>query len=91
MYTDNDFIRLDWAAKYILRDKAGDHQLDDCPLTQHELSAIRESLVFSLTNILHGRNPYPSENPPAQPTPPPAPKDAPAPQPRPAPDAPGVP
>ena len=75
----------------ILRDKAGDHQLDDCPLTQHELSAIRESLVFSLTNILHGRNPYPSENPPAQPTPPPAPKDAPAPQPRPAPDAPGVP
>lgn len=22
MYTDNDFIRLDWAAKYILRDKA---------------------------------------------------------------------
>lgn len=22
MYTNNDFIRLDWAAKYILRDKA---------------------------------------------------------------------
>ena len=22
MYTDNDFIRFDWAAKYILRDKA---------------------------------------------------------------------
>ncbi len=75
----------------ILRDKAGDHQLDDCPLTQHELSAIRESLVFSLTNILHGRNPYPSENPPAQPPAPPAAKETPAPQPRPAPDAPGVP
>ena len=22
MYTDNDFIRLDWATKYVLRDKA---------------------------------------------------------------------
>ena len=52
----------------IFREKLSDHQLDDCPLTQRELTAVRNSIVFSLTNSLHGRSPYPRENPPAQPT-----------------------
>ncbi len=51
----------------ILREKMADHQLDGCPLTLHEIEQIRSSLVFSLTNILHGRSPYPREHSPAQP------------------------
>ncbi|MBQ9345323.1 MAG: HDIG domain-containing protein [Kiritimatiellae bacterium] len=74
----------------ILREKAADHQLDDCPLTQRDLSAIRDSLVFSLTNILHGRSPYPSENPPPQPPAGAPAKDSGTPAPRPAADPPGV-
>ena len=51
----------------LLRDKLLDGQLDHCPLTFAELHEIRASFVFSLSNILHGRNPYPRENPLAQP------------------------
>jgi len=51
----------------ILREKLADRQLDRCPLNQHEIEMIRGSLVFSLTNILHGRSPYPHEHPSAQP------------------------
>ncbi len=38
-----------------------------CPLTLQDLHEIRASFVFSLSNILHGRNPYPREDPVAQP------------------------
>ena len=51
----------------LVRDKLLDGQLDHCPLTLQDLRDIRESFVFSLTNILHGRNPYPREDQPAQP------------------------
>jgi len=51
----------------LVRDKLLDGQLDRCPLTLDDLHEIRNSFVFALTNILHGRNPYPRENPLAQP------------------------
>ena len=51
----------------LMRDKLLDGQLDHCPLTLEDLHEIRNAFVFSLTNILHGRNPYPRENPLAQP------------------------
>lgn len=50
----------------LMRDKLLDGQLDHCPLTLEDLHAIRASFVFSLTNILHGRNPYPREDQLAQ-------------------------
>ena len=59
--------RIDEMVDRLLRDKLLDGQLDRCPLTLAELHEIRASFVFSLTNILHGRNPYPRENPLAQP------------------------
>jgi len=52
----------------LMRDKLLDGQLDLCPLTLEDLHAIRESFVFSLSNILHGRSPYPREDQPAQPS-----------------------
>ena len=51
----------------LMRDKLLDGQLDLCPITLKDLHDIRSSFVFSLTNILHGRNPYPREDPLAQP------------------------
>jgi cyclic-di-AMP phosphodiesterase PgpH len=52
----------------LMRDKLLDGQLDHCPLTLEDLHAIQESFVFSLTNTLHGRNPYPREDQLAQST-----------------------
>jgi cyclic-di-AMP phosphodiesterase PgpH len=46
----------------LIRDKLLDGQFDHCPLTLADLNEIRASFVFSLTNILHGRNPYPRED-----------------------------
>ncbi len=51
----------------LMRDKLLDGQLDLCPLTLEDLNEIRASFVFSLTNILHGRNPYPREDSHPQP------------------------
>jgi hypothetical protein len=51
----------------LMRDKLLDGQLDHCPLTLEDLHEIRASFVFTLTNILHGRNPYPREDQLAQP------------------------
>ena len=59
--------RIDEMVDRLMRDKLLDGQLDHCPLTLADLHEIRASFVFSLTNILHGRNPYPRENPLAQP------------------------
>ena len=50
----------------LMRDKLLDGQLDLCPVTLKDLHDIRASFVFSLTNILHGRNPYPREDQLAQ-------------------------
>lgn len=51
----------------LMRDKLVDGQLDLCPITLEDLHDIRNSFVFSLSNILHGRSPYPREDQPAQP------------------------
>jgi cyclic-di-AMP phosphodiesterase PgpH len=46
-----------------------DDQLDDCDLTFAQLKAIKRSFIFTLTNMLHGRVPYPKdENRNQQPT-----------------------
>lgn len=37
----------------------GDHQLDECPLTQQDLSAIREAFVQVLAGVHHRRIKYP--------------------------------
>ena len=50
----------------LMRDKLLDGQIDLCPVTLKDLHNIRASFVFSLTNILHGRNPYPREDSLAQ-------------------------
>lgn len=51
----------------LISEKMADGQLDESALTLDELRRIRETLVFTLNNILHGRNPYPTE--PAHPKP----------------------
>lgn len=38
-----------------------DDQLDDCDLTFAQLKAIKRSFIFTLTNMLHGRVPYPKD------------------------------
>lgn len=38
-----------------------DGQLDECPLTLSELNQIKQSFVFTLTNMLHGRVAYPKD------------------------------
>jgi putative nucleotidyltransferase with HDIG domain len=38
-----------------------DGQLDECNLTLAELNKIKQSFVFSLTNMLHGRVAYPND------------------------------
>lgn len=45
----------------IVRSRIEDGQLDDSGLTLSELVKIRRSFVFSLTNMLHGRVPYPKD------------------------------
>jgi hypothetical protein len=40
--------------------RIADGQLDESPLSLGEIAKIRESLVFSLWNMRHGRTPYPS-------------------------------
>lgn len=52
----------------LTRDKLLDGQFDLCPITMEDLHEIRASFVFALSNILHGRNPYPREDSLAQPT-----------------------
>ena len=46
----------------IFKDRIEDGQLDDCPLTFHELQEIRNSFVYTLLNMLHSRVEYPKEN-----------------------------
>ncbi|HKL22040.1 MAG TPA: hypothetical protein VJ904_09555, partial [Tichowtungia sp.] len=35
---------------------------DECNLTLSELNAVKQSFIFSLTNMLHGRVAYPKES-----------------------------
>ena len=53
MYTDNDFIRLDWAAKYILRDKA-DYEVFEGLMTMLIGEPVKiEELIESESNKEH--------------------------------------
>jgi putative nucleotidyltransferase with HDIG domain len=45
----------------IVNKKLVDGQLDDCDLSLRELTQVKRSFVFTLTNMLHGRVPYPKD------------------------------
>jgi len=45
----------------IFRGKMADGQLDDAPITVHQLSLIRESFLFTMLNMYHSRVEYPKE------------------------------
>ncbi len=45
----------------IVKNKLLDGQLNNCELTFRELTAIKHSFVFTLTNMLHGRVAYPND------------------------------
>ncbi len=42
--------------------KIKDGQMDYAQLTMAQINAVRQSFIFSLSNMLHGRIPYPKEN-----------------------------
>ncbi len=46
----------------IVNSKLTDGQLDDCELSLQELTRVKRSFVFTLTNMLHGRVPYPKDD-----------------------------
>ncbi len=46
----------------IANKKIADGQLSNCALTLAELSTVKRSFVFTLTNMLHARVPYPKDN-----------------------------
>lgn len=43
----------------IVTSRISDGQLENCALTMEQLTRIRNSFVFSMTSMLHGRTPYP--------------------------------
>lgn len=51
---------LDHLVNGIVEAKLKDGQLDDCPLSLHELALVKRSFVSSLATILHPRIPYPT-------------------------------
>jgi len=46
----------------IFKIKLNDGQLDNCELTMTQINEIKQSFIFSLTNMLHGRVAYPKED-----------------------------
>lgn len=46
----------------IFAGKIRDGQLDYANLTMAQINTVKQSFVFSLTNMLHGRIPYPKDN-----------------------------
>ena len=46
----------------IVRTRLDDGQLDECRMTMQDLSTVKRSFVFTLTNMLHGRIPYPKDD-----------------------------
>jgi putative nucleotidyltransferase with HDIG domain len=59
-------VRIANLISEIFQSRLKDGQLDQCDLTLAELNTVRESFIFSLTNMLHGRVAYPKneeENP----------------------------
>ena len=53
--------RIETLVKEIVDARIQDGQLDQCDLTMSDLSAIRASMVFSLTSMLHSRIEYPED------------------------------
>ena len=53
--------RIENLVNDIVDNKLHDRQLDECDLTLNQLTAIKRSFVFSLTNMLHGRIAYPQD------------------------------
>ncbi len=53
----------------IVNRKLTDGQLDDCELSLQDLTRIKRSFVFTLSNMLHGRVPYPKDEDNQQPKP----------------------
>jgi len=45
----------------IVNTRFEDGQLDHCELTMAELARVKRSFIFTLTNMLHGRVPYPKD------------------------------
>ena len=54
-------VRIAGLVNDIFDSRLRDRQLDDCPLTLADLSKVKESIIFSLTNMLHGRIAYPKD------------------------------
>ncbi|QHI68852.1 HD family phosphohydrolase [Tichowtungia aerotolerans] len=54
-------VRISNLISDIFDSRLRDGQLDECNLTLAELHTIKESFVFSLTNMLHGRVAYPKD------------------------------
>jgi putative nucleotidyltransferase with HDIG domain len=45
----------------IVNTRLEDSQLDECDLSLADLSRVKRSFIFTLTNMLHGRVPYPKD------------------------------
>ena len=54
-------VRINNLINDIFDSRLRDGQLDECSLTLAELNKIKQSFVFSLTNMLHGRVAYPKD------------------------------
>lgn len=58
-FSKNNHNRIELFVKELMREKLNDRQLDDSPLTLHELDEIADSFVQILTGIYHKRIEYP--------------------------------
>ncbi|MCF8000313.1 MAG: HDIG domain-containing protein [Halanaerobiales bacterium] len=58
-FNKNNHNRIELFVKELIREKLNDRQLDDSPLTLHELDEIADSFVQILTGIYHKRIEYP--------------------------------
>jgi hypothetical protein len=58
-FNKNNHNRIEIFVKELIREKLNDRQLDDSPLTLHELDEIADSFVKILTGIYHKRIEYP--------------------------------
>jgi putative nucleotidyltransferase with HDIG domain len=52
---------IEGLVKDIIHARIDDGQLDECDLTMKNLAKIKRTFVFTLTNMLHGRIPYPKD------------------------------
>ncbi|PWU06281.1 MAG: hypothetical protein C5B43_01980 [Verrucomicrobia bacterium] len=49
----------------ICNEKFYEHQMDQCPITFHEIELIKHTFAFTLLNMLHSRIEYPETNKPS--------------------------